>query len=61
MGDVINNNCIDCHMPVKQSKAIAVFLPGAKKATAALIRSHYISIYPDETKKVIAIMKSIKN
>ena len=50
----IKENCIDCHMPVKPSKAIAVFLPGDNIPTAALIRSHFISIYPDETKKFIA-------
>ncbi|MEO6869981.1 MAG: cytochrome c3 family protein [Ginsengibacter sp.] len=58
IGAAIHTNCIDCHMPVKKSKAIAVFLPGAPSARAALIRSHYISIYPEETKKVIEAMKS---
>lgn len=54
---VITKNCIDCHMPLKPSRAIAVFLPGANAPTAALIRSHLISIYPEETKKWIATMK----
>jgi Cytochrome c554 and c-prime len=51
LGDAITTNCIDCHMPAKASRAIAVFLPGATTPTAAYIRSHFISIYPDETKK----------
>ncbi len=48
---VMAANCIDCHMPAKPSRAIAVFLPGASSPTAAYIRSHFISIYPEETKK----------
>ena len=53
----IKNNCIDCHMPVKPSKAIAVFLPGGTAPVAAMIRSHFISVYPDETKKVLEFIK----
>jgi hypothetical protein len=52
IGASIKTNCIDCHMPVKPSRAIAVFLPGEKAPTAALIRSHFVSIYPEETKKL---------
>ena len=50
-------NCIDCHMPQKPSKAIAVFVSGQQSMTAALIRSHYISIYPEESKKKITELK----
>lgn len=46
-------NCIDCHMPQKPSRAISVFVSGQQVPISALIRSHYISIYPDETDKVI--------
>jgi hypothetical protein len=42
LGKSIINNCVDCHMPVKSSRAIAVFLPGQDLPTAARIRSHYI-------------------
>jgi hypothetical protein len=42
LGDQIKTNCIDCHMPLKPSKAIAVFLPGQNLPTAAQIRSHFI-------------------
>lgn len=52
IGASIKNNCIDCHMPLKPSRAIAVFLPGGKAPTAALIRSHFIGVYPDEAKKL---------
>ncbi len=57
LGPSITSNCIDCHMPVKASKAIAVSLPGKSSPTAALIRSHFISIYMDETKRLIPEMK----
>ena len=50
MGSIITKNCIDCHMPLKPSKAIAVQLHGDNMPVAALIRSHFISIYPEETK-----------
>lgn len=53
----IKANCIDCHMPLKSSKAIAVFLPGATAPLAAQIRSHLITIYPDETKLMLQFIK----
>ena len=59
LGSVIKTNCIDCHMPLNPSRAIAVYLPGKDAPTAALVRSHYIQIYPGETKKVIAYMKKL--
>jgi hypothetical protein len=60
LGSVINTNCIDCHMPLKDSKAIAVQLHGDSIPTAALIRSHFIAIYPDETKRLITLMKKMR-
>jgi hypothetical protein len=54
----LRTNCIDCHMPLKPSKAIAVFLPGDNTPTAALIRSHLISVYPIESKKIQSYMKT---
>jgi hypothetical protein len=59
LGNAIRTNCIDCHMPLNPSRAIAVFLPGKTEPVAALIRTHYISIYPEETKKVLAYMKKL--
>ena len=50
MGSAISQNCIDCHMPAKASKSITELLPGDSRPTAALIRSHYIAIYPEETR-----------
>ena len=49
----INTNCIDCHMPRQRSMSIALVLPGADIPTAALIHTHLIKVYPNETKKFI--------
>ena len=57
VGPAIKNNCVDCHMPLIPSRKIAVYLPGSNAPTAALIRSHLISIYPDETNRVLDFMK----
>ena len=51
IGPSINLDCIDCHMPRKPSKLITELLPGDTKPTAALVRSHLIAIYQDETAK----------
>ncbi|MEP6615604.1 MAG: multiheme c-type cytochrome [Ginsengibacter sp.] len=53
----MKSNCIDCHMPKQRSMSIAVLLPGDVVPTAALIRTHLIKIYPEETEKVISMMK----
>jgi hypothetical protein len=49
----ISSNCIDCHMPRQPSMSVALLLPGAVVPTAALIHTHLIKIYPDETKNFI--------
>ena len=53
----IEKNCIDCHMPVQPSRAIALFLPEHDVPVASLIRSHFISIYKEETQKFIDVKK----
>jgi hypothetical protein len=44
-------------MPLQPSKAIAVRLQGEEQPVAAMIRSHYVSIYPDETKRILLELK----
>lgn len=56
--DVINKNCVKCHMPQQPSMAIAVMLQGEAVPTAALMHTHLIKIYPDETKKILAFIKN---
>ncbi|MEO6316884.1 MAG: multiheme c-type cytochrome [Chitinophagaceae bacterium] len=58
LGSTISTDCVSCHMPAKASHAIAVYLPGSTEPTAAYIRSHYISVYPEETKKFMEARKT---
>ncbi len=51
LGVSINNNCIDCHMPEQPSKTIAMLLQGNDVPAQAMMRSHLIKIYPQESKK----------
>jgi hypothetical protein len=57
IGQAITQNCIDCHMPKQPSHAVAVYLEGSDAPTPALMRTHYIKIYPDETDKVMGTLK----
>ena len=49
------DNCIDCHMPARASRVITMLTQQAKDPVADLVRSHYITIYPEETKKKLAL------
>ena len=51
------NNCIDCHMPVRASVRITMLTQTQKDPIADLVRSHYITVYPEETKKRLAALK----
>ncbi|MEJ7558383.1 MAG: multiheme c-type cytochrome [Pedobacter sp.] len=42
---MVETNCIDCHMPLKPSKAISFKLQGQSKIAAYLLRSHKIAVY----------------
>jgi hypothetical protein len=44
----IQQNCIDCHMPVETSKSIAVYLEGQETPKASIIRSHFIGVYKNK-------------
>ncbi len=55
---VIKSNCIDCHMPKKQSKTLTLELEGKPKNTPATLRSHLIAIYLNESKKYTSLMQS---
>ena len=50
----ITANCIDCHMPELNSKAITVLLQGESTPAPASMRTHFITVYPEETKKYLA-------
>ena len=46
IGDKISGGCVDCHMPLLQSKAIVSDLNG--KRIAARVRTHWIKVYSEE-------------
>jgi hypothetical protein len=52
------NNCIDCHMPARASARISMLTQQQKDPVADLVRSHYITVYPEETKKKLAALAS---
>lgn len=58
IGAAITQNCVDCHMPKQSSTVLTVFVPEQNKWVAAVIRQHLITIYPNETEKVVAYLKS---
>jgi len=52
------NNCIDCHMPTRESHTLNVKVTGVASHKPALLRTHFITVYPDETKKILQLMKN---
>jgi hypothetical protein len=60
LGKTINSNCIDCHMPVKTSNAILINGPNNQTTYPFHVRTHLIAIYPEESQKIMAWMKSVK-
>ncbi len=57
-GESINKNCTSCHMPELLSRSIAVILQGKEMPTPASMHTHFIKNYPEETRKVLAYLKS---
>lgn len=47
----LKSNCLSCHMPTLPSKAIVT------GDSAAMVRTHHIAIYPEQTKKILAYLK----
>ena len=43
--NLVQENCIDCHMPLQTSKAIAVDVQGSETPKVSSLRSHWIAIY----------------
>jgi predicted CXXCH cytochrome family protein len=50
-GVVLKDNCIDCHMPKKQSAVIGFYLSGKSEMSPYILRTHKIGIYPEDTQK----------
>jgi hypothetical protein len=60
LGADINTYCINCHMPEQPSMAIAVMLQGNPTPTPALMHTHLIKNYPEETKAILELIKKKK-
>jgi hypothetical protein len=58
--NVINSNCIDCHMPALPSRAITLKQDQKADADANLVRTHLITIYPEVSKKYIDSLKAMR-
>lgn len=56
-GKLIDTACVDCHMPQQRSHAIALLLQGQFVPTPALMHTHLIKNYPDETQQVLMYLK----
>ena len=52
-GIILENNCVDCHMPEKVSRLISLQSQGDSTATPNKVRTHFISIYQSETNNFI--------
>jgi hypothetical protein len=44
-------------MPARASAAITMLTQGQKDPIADLVRSHYITVYPEETKRLLAMWR----
>jgi hypothetical protein len=58
--EIFNSNCTDCHMPMLPSKKILLDVASADKAVPDLVRTHRISIYPEQTKIFMEKLKKKK-
>lgn len=58
--NMLINNCIDCHMPLQESTSISFLLQNKERPVNAMMRTHYITIYNEETKKFIEHNSSLQ-
>ncbi len=57
----LKQNCIQCHMPEKNSNSIRMLLQGEGIPTPAKMHVHHITVYPDEIVKYIKSIPLTKN
>jgi len=57
LSEAVQNNCIDCHMPLKASAAITLLTKQKTDAYPDYIRTHLITVYKEETKRFLDSLK----
>lgn len=57
-GDLLTSKCIDCHMPSEASRIIGFRQQGNEQVSTYFLRTHRIAVYPEETQKIISLIKS---
>jgi len=53
IGSSIKENCIDCHMPNNPSKNLVIQNTSFETPIPAMVRTHLIKIYPEQSRKII--------
>lgn len=56
---LLNNNCIDCHMPMLSSEKIILNVANSDHAVPDVVRTHKIALYPDKTKEILEKIKAL--
>jgi nitrate/TMAO reductase-like tetraheme cytochrome c subunit len=56
----IKQNCISCHMPARSSKSLTMRLENEQTPRAAVLRTHHIAIYPEETGRLYQYIDSVQ-
>lgn len=52
---VLRDNCVSCHMPAQPTKTIVT---SSRPGEEVLIHTHHIAVYPVETARIMAYLKS---
>jgi len=50
---LLNNNCIDCHMPMLPSQKIVLNVANSEKAVPDTVRTHKVGIYREITEELV--------
>lgn len=50
---LLNDNCIDCHMPMLPSQKIVLNVANSEKTVPDMVRTHRVSMYPEQTKEFL--------
>lgn len=56
--DNLVSNCIDCHMPTRESEILNVKVFGEAKHKPAVLRTHQIAIYPEDAKRIVTFLQT---